>query len=248
MRIGLGLSISLGQRYGSGAAAFDPATLSLSGWWRADFADPWTPTASAGTSGGNGDLVGGGLPPTSGTTVNGHAPADYDGANDRMETAAQGDDLWTLTDGTTVALINADALAADAGAGAPYANAAIVTLSGAGFCMMGVSADGLRCAVNNGGYVEPTAVPFSTGSWVMAVMRWGSGTLGQSINLGTEETVGVAGPGALDTYTVLTGCNFNAGVFFDGKVLEIMTAPTRLSDANLLSIKSYFNSRYGLAL
>ena len=39
---------------------FDPTSLSLTGFWRASYSGaPWVPTASAGTSGANGNLVAG---------------------------------------------------------------------------------------------------------------------------------------------------------------------------------------------
>src|SRR5262245_903161 len=46
------------------AVSYDPAILALDGWWRAPYADPWTPTASAGASGSNGNLTSSGSPAT----------------------------------------------------------------------------------------------------------------------------------------------------------------------------------------
>jgi hypothetical protein len=45
--------------HGTAAGAADPSSLSLTGWWRASYAgSPWTPSASAGSSGSNGDSSG----------------------------------------------------------------------------------------------------------------------------------------------------------------------------------------------
>jgi hypothetical protein len=72
----------------SGGAVFDPATLSLTGWWRAAYAgSPWAPTASAGTSGtANRDLGvdSGAATPSVGTALNGLDTADFDGSTQSM--------------------------------------------------------------------------------------------------------------------------------------------------------------------
>jgi len=46
---------------------------------------------------------------------------------------------------------------------------------------------------------------------------------------------------------IVLGRNY-ATAFFDGRILEVGAAPSALSDATFDDIKSYVNSRYGLAL
>src|SRR4051812_26313751 len=95
--------------------AIDPATLDPSGYWLAPYASPWTPTASAGTSGSNGTLVTSGTAPTSGTAVNGYAPASYAGTPQALVTnTATGTTLWSLAAGTTIVIAKASAAVAEA--------------------------------------------------------------------------------------------------------------------------------------
>lgn len=245
MIIGLGLGLG-GRAAGAAAAAYDPAVLALTGWWRANYVgSPWTPTASAGSSASNGDFAEATNPPATGSAVNGLTPADFDGSNDVLASATTLPTLVSVSAGTIIALFNADAVAADEGAGAAISNAQLFT-NASGHIGMSVSASGLRCALHDGAYREPAANAFSTGAWVMGMMRWNGTVVEQSVNAGTATST--AAGNLSGGNAVKTGANYAGTVFFDGKLLELMTIDSFLSDATLIQIKSYFNAHYGLSL
>lgn len=236
----------------SSTAVFDPATLSLSGWWRADTTtgeydgSPWAPTASAGGSGSAGNLSNANAPSV-GATQNGYAPADFIPANNDELTGPTGSGLWTTTAGTVIVLFYADAAAADAGAGVPYANPMLVTMETGPWVMMGYSDSGLRSAIHDGGYKEPAAIACGTGAWHMGMMRWDASTLEQSVDGGSTTSVGISTLTGVGT-AMRVGTNYNGAAFFDGRMLEIITLNTKIPDADVGNVKSYFNSRYALAL
>ncbi len=229
------------------AGASDPSGMNLTGWWRADGSNyagsPWTPTASAGTSGAAGNLTSG-SPMTTGATVNGFVSASNDGTN-TLANASNVDAFVSTGAGAFVALVYLDSVGADAGAGIAVLNGdGVMGTSGAAFIGMSFSASGLRSFLNDGGYAEPAAIALSTGAWHMVMMRWDGATFEQSVDAGTPTSVGTTGP-ALLAFPLEIGRSF--GGIMAGDVLEIILAPV-LTDVNLTNIKSYFNTRYALSL
>jgi hypothetical protein len=230
---------------GASVSAFDPASLSLTGWWRASYAgSPWAPTASAGSSGGNGNLTEATNPPATGAAVNGFTPADGDGSNDRLVSAAATLSLLTLTAGTIIVLFNADT--AGANTGFWYANPSLVSDDSGGGLGLHYTTSGITATLNGATEANVT-LPAATGGWHMVMMRWSGSSLEASLDGGAVSS---------DAFTTISGlggsmrlfANYNAAAFFDGKILEVMTMSSAISDASVANIKSYLNSRYGLAL
>ena len=229
---------------GPTAGVFDPATLSLTGWWRASFSGaPWTPTASAGSSASNGNLVVGTAPST-GTAVNGLTPASFNGTSHYLTGGTTGTfystgsgSLWCLCKPTTTAVV------ASAGYDEPAVistNQAIVnityTTSGFGFVFF-----------DTGYKIARTAA--TAGSWHLAQMKWDGSNLRYRVDNGAWTDL-AAGPMSSSylVYPIQMGTNYSAVTFFAGDVLEYGTCSTTLTDTDFDNIRLYANSRYGLAL
>lgn len=227
------------------AAVFDPATLSLDGWWRASYSgSPWTPTASAGTSGSNGNIITLGTAPGTGSAVNGLTPADFNGTTQSLQLdTASTTDILANASMTMIVLANADA--STAAASDFYDDPGFVMDAG-GNAGLVFTSSGVRAGVFAASTGQTTHIAQSTGAWFMAAMRYDGTNVKCRVN-STDATPVAKGSPTMSANTVF-GRNYAGAKFFDGKVLEIMTAKTALSDADLTNIKSYFNSRYGLSL
>lgn len=230
-----------------GGGGFDPATLSLTGWWRASYGgSPWSPTASAGSSGSNGNLTEATNAPSVGSAVNGLTPGDGDGSNDQLANANNIATFLSDAAATIVALIWADTAAADSGAGAYFNNPAIV--SDGGTFQLGFTDSGVRLGYYDGVDHDSVAKACGTGAWHMAWGRWNSTTA----SVGVDGSAGAAtlarGAASLGATPLVAFTNFNASAFFDGKILELITLDSALSDTNIDNLKSYCNARYALSL
>jgi hypothetical protein len=240
MRLGLGLSIC-DIRSGT-APTFDPATLSLTGWWRASFsASPWTGTASAGASGSR-DLTEATNPPSTTTAVNGFVPALFDGVNDRL-VGANNSNFVATNAGTFFGLIKPITSAADNAT--VYLNKPIFVdttqaLMGAGF-----SNNGFRPYLVSGTY-KSLSIAMSIGSWHFVAMTWDGSALFGRVD-GVTDTI-ACGSVTIGNTPIHFGTTYDGSIFANMQALELGFATTALTDANLLSIKSYMSSRYGLTL
>ncbi len=233
----------------SGAVAFDPATLSLDGWWRASFGgSPWANTASAGTSGSNGTLVTSGTVPSVGTAVNSLTPASFNGSTQALVTGtAVMTDLISTSALTIVMLINA---AASVAAAADYYDDPCLFSDNNGNLAMSFASSGVRAGLYFGGSKQTVAIALATGTPALVAMRYDGADVKCRVSQasGTTDATPVASAGASPGAAPYIGRNYTNAKHFQGDILEIMTSKTVLSDANLVSIRSYFNSRYALAL
>ncbi len=225
---------------------FDPATLALSGWWRASYAgSPWTPTASAGGSGSNGNLTEGTNPPsTSAGTVNGYTGADFDGVNDVISNATAITTMVSDSSGSLVSLFNADTAFADPGSTSFYLEPSLIS-SATSRLAMGFSTAGVSLGTYNGGGWNSIRTACATGGWHLAQARWNTTDIEVRVDSGSWVTTARAL--VLAGGSVQVGQNYDVG-FFDGKILETMTAPARLSDTDFANLVSYVDARYALSL
>ncbi len=219
------------------SSAFDPATLPLTGWWRAPYAgtSPWTGTASGSTSGSQ-TMSEGSSPPTAGTAVNGYAPADFDGSNDQ----------FTLS-GT---------IATYFGATSVY-GAALIYLDAAGGTLLYDTGDSrvhilfvggnVNLSINNGS-TEPVRA-CATGAWKLVVWSYN----GTHAKIGVNEEPGAAGGASSAAYSnpmssltgnLEMGDNYGVGLL-NAKLLEFVTSKSPVTYADM---KSYCNDRYALSL
>lgn len=229
------------------SSAFDPATLALTGWWRASFtASPWTPTASAGSSGANGNLAEATNPPTSGTAQNGFNPAAFDGINQVLTSANNFSTFVTGGAGSIWVLFYATAAAADAGAGLRIGNPGLVFQDTGGTTFgIGYSDAGVTVAYYDGAY-EELVIAASLNNYHLAQVKWDSTNLKMRVDSGARSSIAAAAM-TLSANPIVVGKNYTTG-YQACRVLEVGTINSALSDADEDNIKSYVNSRYGLAL
>jgi hypothetical protein len=241
-----GFGFGVGGRSSGGTAVFDPGTLALTTWIRGSYGGaPWAQTASAGASGSNGDWVTGDAPDV-GAAQGGYTPADFNGSTDVLTNAKTMADLFSTTgsgDGSIIALIYGENASTAASAG--YDEDGILADSGGYIGLTYVSNGG---SFDVGGYMDGVAVrrkACSASTWHLAVMRWSGGTLGLSVDGGAEDT------GSSSSYTSTGTASLGHSAFgghFNGRIMELMTMASRISDVNITNIISYVNSRYGLAI
>jgi hypothetical protein len=250
MRLGLHLGLSSTS---SSVPAIDPATLSLTGWWRAANGgeyngSPWAGTASAGSSGSNA-LSEATNPPAAGSAVNTHPPADFDGTNDRLVGDGTFDTYFNAGAGSGAILFNADAITTDDGTNVYENDCLLATNSAAYFHLYLRSSNvlGIRFVDDTVGERILSIAFAGTGAWVFVQWKWNGTTLYLRVNGGSWASTPCTNL-ALLTDTLRIGVNYNAGQVFDGKILEIMTADSVLSDATFNGILSYERARYALSL
>ncbi len=234
-------------------AVFDPAVLDLSMWVRGDFASsPWSGVVSAGHSGER-SLSETTNPPSVGTTLNTWDSADFDGTNDTLKATTGGATTWTsyITDTayTMSVLFWADAATADAGNADSYVNPPIVADATQGAIGIGFTTSGVRAWHQVGGDYASVALAATTGAWHLVQVRYDGTTLQTRIDGGSwsNQTRGHVSATALGAQPQF-GMNYASNKFFNGKVMEIIVAPSALSDANCDNILDYTNARYALSL
>lgn len=224
--------------------SFDPATLALTGWWRASYAGlPWVATASAGGSGSNGSIVTQGANnPAVGAAQNGYTPLDFNGTNSKAGNSVDENTYFTTTNMVMIALFKARSGIATTAA--RYNNPTIFGAAGASNGLV-FSTSGVDAVAYAGGY-KYVNVAASTGAYHIAMLRADGTNLGLTVDSGAESTVAcgtLVAPGT----TPVMGPGFG-GAVLDGLVLEVILANTQAVATNYGNIKSYFNSRYALSL
>lgn len=256
VRLGLGsLRLGLGGGYGSSAVPFDPATLALTGWWRASYGGaPWA--AAGGTVAG--DMVAPTTAPAVGAAVNGFTPTD----NDQYNTGNQylrevtnyiedyvsitglspgpGFSYWCLFNTRTLTADNAN----------PYDNPGLVSTNAGGYVLCGVSDAGLRVAVYDGAYKQLTIAGVSVGTWYMAHVVHDGTSLKAGLNDGALSSVAAslpANPGAT-SYRLQLCTNYSAANEVDGMILDVGFCKTILSDTDRANLTAYARARYALSL
>jgi hypothetical protein len=234
----------------SGGAVFDPATLSLTGWWRAAYAgSPWAPTASAGTSGtANRDLGvdSGAATPSVGTALNGLDTADFDGSTQSM---ADGDS--TLDTYVSAAAYTGSALvyprAAAAPAGNIYDNPQLIAdISGAAFGLAW-STSGFAAWHDDGTFNSTPWVACSADAWHRVDWKLTGGSLKIRVDSGVWSSA-AKGNITVAGLTVVPRIGRNwSNTRMSMLLAELMLADTAIADADLDSIGgSYDADRYGL--
>lgn len=220
-----------------------PASLSLTGWWRAAFASsPWTGVASAGTSGGR-TLTEATNPPTVGTALNTFDTANFDGVDDLLNGASAFSTYGAAAAGSLAFLVYADTLAADTGT--VRTNAALLCDANTYFTV-NVCDSGVAVNLYDVGWKATPYAALATGAWTLVQVRWDSTTLSVRTNNNAWQDVLA---GAIDTVTgAITIGNGNAGPFFDGRMAEAMCAQEAFTTPQFDEIRDYINTRYALAI
>jgi hypothetical protein len=236
---------------GGGGGAFDPATLALTGWWRASYAgSPWTPTASAGTSGANGNLTEATNPPaTAVNAINSLDTADFDGTNDKL-TGPNASALFDAASWSAWVLFNADTAPADQGAAFRYTNPTFFAEGGSAYLSMGFSSGGIHVAqyqVGVGTHKE-RVLACGTAAWHLAQARYDGVDLELRLDSGAWSSIASANLELSGSTAVVLGNPGFASAPYDGDIAELAMSDVTLSDGDFDNVVSYVNSRYALAL
>lgn len=233
------------------SGVFDPATLSLTGWWRASYSgSPWVGSTSTGTSGSR-DLTEATNPPTTGSAVNGYTSVDFDGVNDLLTNATQLGTLLPTASYFWWVVFNVDTITGTSNLASAYGNEGLFSDS-FGYIGAAVAEPGAP-----GAYVAQAwqydvggkggEHPITLSSWNLLCCRYDGTTMHSKLNSGSIVTQ-ASGTYDLSTGTLKAGVRYDGSRFFDGKILDIGMMPSAGSDALFDDIKSYINSRYALAL
>lgn len=238
----------------SSSIVFDPATLSLTGWWR-DYpgTSPWSGTASAGTSTSN-SISEATNPPNAGTALNAHATANFDGTNDVLgDSVGSLDTYVNAGDGSGWVLFNADTATSDSGAGTRYNNPQFFIDSN-GVMGCGFSTAGVHVFVTDGSNgITEKVIACATGGWHLVSWKYHYASPGLTLSIrldgGAWQTAtsgaGSGLSGTINPDSIHVGPRYTGGtVFFDGRIAEMATSDTFISDANFDNVKSYINNRY----
>jgi hypothetical protein len=224
-----------------------PAQFSATLWQR-DYAGtaPWAGTSSAGTSGSN-SLVTGGSNPSSGTALNGHGTALFNGTTNTLTTSVNITSVVSNGAGSCLALFNASAAAADPGASLVYKNPPFLNDGGAGNFNFGYTTSGVRGGYYNGVAWDSVAQAAATASWHLAQMKWDGTTLKVRADSGAWVPLPMAAVSALTATPGQIGLNAFGGVGLSATVAELLALQSTLSDANFDKLRGYYATRFNLS-
>lgn len=173
--------------------------------------------------------------------VNGKWSWEFDGAKNTLSTAIQSAD----TEGRTLIAAGSPAAAVTAG----YMSMASSRLNGGVALykeptgvMSTLGADGAWRKVTVGGYVTNEAVIHS------AIRDYKAGTLeGRKNTIAAPKLTGLAMDGNI-AKPIHIGCVEGNSFFWGGRIFAVATAPTALTNADLLIIERYFSQLSGVIL
>ena len=229
--------------------SFDAASLQLTGWWRGSSAgSPWAGSPSTGSSGLR-NLTEATNPPSAGTAVNGFAPADFDGTNDLMNVSGLTTrNLVSASAGSVAALVNIDAINTSVAIGGLiWQNDGIISDNGAywGLMLGGASSNQAQGYVYDGAF-SAAGVTITLATWQFLQMRWDGTRVEMRLNNGSWNTA-TAGSMQSTANGLRVGVNADTR-FFDGRLLELMTADRYVGENDFDRIRGYVNARYALSI
>lgn len=235
-----------------GVRMFDPTSLRLTGWWRANFPGTnWPARASQGLSSGR-DLVapaGPYNPPNIGTNVvNGYTPAKFSSAT---LTELVGASLGTFINGAQYsgwALIYVYSLTTDDTA-TLYLNEAICTETGSYWYIYLRSGGLVGMQHLDGGSVRQTVeTPLFMRMWQLVQWRYDGTRIQIRVNDGAWVSTTTTALSGGSGNNLLVGCNYGQAIFINADLLDLAFIDSTLSDAQFDGVLAYCRTRYGLEL
>lgn len=236
-----GFSFGAGRASKKAGGAFDPASLPLTGWWRDFTGDPWVSEASAGPSAGR-ELTG---TASVGATLNGHASAFYDGADEMVSDGGlvlsdfiDADEWFSWT------LLEMDSLASDPGAGSRWNTTAVWGDNQATDVQVTIHAGGASTFVASSSS-EVTGSGAATSTPLIVFAKQVGGNIYVAINNGSWVSDTSSNVAAL---TEVLALGRGAGGTIDGGMWDFGISKTAFDDTTRDNIRNYINARYGLAI
>lgn len=232
MMIGLGLSIC----QPSLSSGINPASQSLTGYWKPSFtASPWVGAASAGASGTRNLAEATNPPSASG------GDAVFDGINDRLASTPNITSFVSVSAGTIGVLFFPTAASADAGAAFYYSNPSIITDNIDGYLNVEFSDAGFGLGSYNGANFNAVRTAAAAGSWHFGLARWNASVIEVQIDGGDWETL--SRTVTLASRTMILGARSGAAPI-NGKVRELFTMQARVSDATAEGMYGFYKTTY----
>lgn len=227
-------------------SVFNPATLALSGWWRASYAgSPWTPTASAGSSGSNGNLAEALNAPSTGSAVNGLTPASFDGSNDSLTSANPMSTYINAAVYSGWGLVNIPSSSTDS-ASAWLNDGLFSSLSSQYFGLGFRSSNKVKMYHFDAVDFDGPETGFTFNSWQLLQFRYGGTNLELRVNAGTWASYAKSSINDV-TENIIVGRQ-SASPFMTGSVLELAFSKSALTDTDFDNVRAYASARYGLSL
>lgn len=237
------------------APLFDPTTLAWDGYFRAPYTgSPLAGTASAGPSGSR-SMTEATNPPTAGPTVNGYAPARFNGSNQKLtDPTGAASDYLTTTEGVIVLVFAA--LSISGGTATSFDNPGIIsTIGGANVsvCMGTLTNDKIFIRLQDAVNGQLSAqLPIALNTQTCLQIRYrvtGGPTAEARTNGGTWTPLSgtLTGLGALSS-SFGFGRNWNESKFGNLDLLEAALAKAWKTDTDLDNYRGYVNGRYSVAV
>lgn len=237
------------RAFGGSSAFVSPASMSVSGWWRAPYTAgaSWSGTASGGSSGSRNLANGAGV-----TTValNSLDAARFNGSSDYLLDTVNTLDAYLGASYTAIVLCRQIA-ALSAPSASPFNDQQIINDSSSNFGLA-VNSSGARAYNYDGVSYKDTSttgyVAFSTNTWTMLTATNNGSALKLNKNAGTDVSIASASGFSFGSISLRVGRNFAGAVYNQMDIAEILLFNSALTGAQQSNIKSYFNTRYGLSL
>ncbi len=232
-------------------APFDAATLSLTGWWRANYVDgaTWDGTASAGASGGQTLTVSADV--AAGAVTGGYTPASFNAAGNSVLTTPVGiTSLVSATASSGWFLIRTSSVI-DSGGGSGYQDGNLLSAgSGANIAIGHVRVAGTPKLIANfyDGDYHRAAVAMSIDAWHLAQWRHNGVNLEVRVDGGAWSSV-ACGTVSFSSGAVQIGQSTYFGIVeYTGLMLEVAVTNSVLSDADFDNVRAYCIARYGVTV
>jgi hypothetical protein len=230
---------------------FNPATLALTGWWKAyPGASPWSGSASTGTSASYTATLAAGSD-LSFNTLSGNTYASWTADSGQYYTTATNfGNFFSSSGGFYAGLVRPNTATADLGAGQRRSNGHCFWSDGptaGGYIGCGASSTGpfaymYGSSTSYKDLVYPLGNPLNV--WMAIFMYWDGTTLYLQVNNGAPISVGAT----LTTYTnpIFFGRSTVATKSYGGDTAEYMFSNINLA-SSISNIYSYFKGKYPLA-
>jgi hypothetical protein len=231
-------------------ATFDPATLSLTGWWRADsttgyVAGTWDGVASAGGSGSRDLTQGTGAnQPGTGVAIDGHTAPDFDGTNDFLTNATAISTMLSASAWRMWALIYIDAIAINDAIS--YNNDTVVCDTGLFWAVTLRENAGspLVYAYQWDGAEKRVSQTVTTSAWNLIQARYDGTNLRLKVNSSSVLTA-AAGNISTTTGSLIVGAGSAVGAKpFNGRIADMGLLASAGTDADFDDIRNYCIARY----
>lgn len=228
----------------------DPSQYALSTWAREFTGLLWYHQYSLGLSGNHrwAELTDSSTDPSVGTAVNGHSTADFDGTSDLLKmlhnstertlTHVISSNSWAFS-----ALVYVDAIASNSATA--YLNDCLIGDTGNkwGIFLRNNAGTKTVIAYQDDGAAKTASATVATGALTLIQARYDGTNIEVRVDGGAWTSTLAGSVSSLAGNPRLGGLTG----FFNGRIVDEMTAKVNFDDTVMDDLKSYINSRYGTA-